>query len=386
MIAPRNIGQFPAGGLGISPAVFAHLPHDKPGVVPSIVSAVVCMVLSIGAVALRIYTRGFLIKQMGADDYMALAALAGVLAVAIIQCVHTDAGLGSYIYDVVAEGKLSYFFRVFYFGILIYNITLLLIKMTLFLQYYRFIKQSQKTRHIYLVIMGGVVAWTIGQIFTVMLVCTPIAGYWDRSVPSKCINEVDVQNINAIGNIVTDVIVLLLPMPVVWKLQLRPHQRWSLICIFSLGFFTCIISILRLIYFKFATDLTMDGVTLSAWTVGELTSAIICSSLPTLRPLAMKVFPRIWGSFKSSTRRHKFNKGSGGSGGSSTNNSSSYYPSRPEKLRGVGDLESTGRTWSETSLRRQESAVALEDIPLKSPLTVFVRMPSEGQGPRGRAL
>ena len=41
---------------------------------------------------------------------------------------------------------------------------------------------------------------------------------------------------NSIGNIVSDFIILLLPIPVVWRLQLRLKQKFAVMGIFGLGF------------------------------------------------------------------------------------------------------------------------------------------------------
>ncbi|KAI1337891.1 hypothetical protein F5Y15DRAFT_147223 [Xylariaceae sp. FL0016] len=298
---PRNVGQSDVTG-DIPPAVWATLDHSS-DIGPSIAAAVVCMVLAVTFVLLRVYTRWSLIHQMGPDDYMAIASLCGVLAVGIIQCVHTKYGLGSHIYDVARDGDLPMFFRTFWSGVVFYQITLLCVKTTLFLQYYRFIKQVGKYRHIYLTIMGLVVCWSISQIFTMIFLCVPVQGYWDKSVPAQCLPETTVQITNAVGNIITDVIVLLLPMPIVWRLNIKPAQKYSLIGIFSLGFFTCIVSILRLVRMRMLEDMTIDSVPVSCWSLAELTTGVVCSTLPMLRPLAKKYIPVFRSTMKASREK-----------------------------------------------------------------------------------
>ncbi|KAL2134421.1 hypothetical protein VTI74DRAFT_260 [Chaetomium olivicolor] len=64
-----------------------------------------------------------------------------------------------------------------------------------------------------------------------------------------------------------------------------------LMAIFSLGFFTVIISIIRIRYLKLFEDFPWETVDSSLWSIGELTSAITCACLPTLRPLLVRYFP-----------------------------------------------------------------------------------------------
>lgn len=93
----------------MDPAVLDHSRNTG----PAIGVAAFCIVVSTAAVALRMYTRCFLLKRVGADDYMALASLVGVLAVAGTLVEHTKHGLGSHIWDVEQDPKgMEEFLRV----------------------------------------------------------------------------------------------------------------------------------------------------------------------------------------------------------------------------------------------------------------------------------
>ncbi|KAK6505891.1 hypothetical protein TWF481_007780 [Arthrobotrys musiformis] len=69
--------------------------------------------------------------------------------------------------------------------------------------------------------------------------------------------------------------------------------------IFGLGLFVCVVSILRLhalITLEPSQDPTWDQAATTCWSSIELNIAIICASLPTLRPVVGKVFPSLLGS------------------------------------------------------------------------------------------
>ena len=80
------------------------------------------------------------------------------------------------------------------------------------------------------------IAWWISLMFTVVFSCKPIQFFWDKSIPGgTCLNE----NVVAYGttgvNIVTDLIVLCLPIPWLWNLQMPLSRKLNVIGIFILG-------------------------------------------------------------------------------------------------------------------------------------------------------
>ena len=89
-----------------------------------------------------------------------------------------------------------------------------------------------------LYVMGGITAawWVVCQ-FIVIFECAPIHYFWDRTpATGRC--PVDVQKFfdgQAIPNIVTDAILLILPLPLIWRLQLPASQKVALSGIFLLG-------------------------------------------------------------------------------------------------------------------------------------------------------
>lgn len=96
----------------MDPAMWSALDHSRNTLTVHIV-AVTCIVLATTAVALRLYTRQFILHNVGADDYMSIASLAGVLTVAITLLLHLDHGLGWHIWDLITMPlELVEFFKV----------------------------------------------------------------------------------------------------------------------------------------------------------------------------------------------------------------------------------------------------------------------------------
>lgn len=65
--------------------------------------------------------------------------------------------------------------------------------------------------------------------------CKPVNMLWDPAVKGTCINYDDVLITMASLNIGTDVVILCLPLPQLWKLQLPARTKRQLAGIFLLG-------------------------------------------------------------------------------------------------------------------------------------------------------
>ncbi|EAQ93100.1 hypothetical protein CHGG_01335 [Chaetomium globosum CBS 148.51] len=141
--------------------------------------------------------------------------------------------------------------------------------------------------------------------------------------------------INAAGNIITDIVIFVLPLPALCRLNLRRGQKLALLGVFSLGFFTCAISVIRIQYLKLSADVTWDNVGASCWSIGEVCSGITCACLPTLRPCFARCLPAL------RTQRGGGESSSGGGGGGQNKN---YYrhPSLAVAGRDGGDGSGDG--------------------------------------------
>ncbi|KAH9887486.1 hypothetical protein F4778DRAFT_429298 [Xylariomycetidae sp. FL2044] len=291
------------------------LPHDnKIGTLLGVEALL--MSITTLFVASRVYCRFFLIKQAGPDDYMVLVALALVYCTGITQCVHVRDGLGRHIWDLTGPQQIINYFRTFYISIVFYNAGLLFVKMTFLLQYYR-VFAVNKLRVVAIAAIVVIGCWSTSQVLVGIFICTPIAGFWDTTIPAKCIPNFPQFYINAGGNIITDVFIFFLPLPVLRSLNLPKTQRLFLIGIFSLGFFTCAISVIRIKYLKQGDDPSYENVEASIWSITELCSGVICSCMPTLRPIAVEWVPRLRTKLQKSGYGYK--KQSGSKGTSDTN-------------------------------------------------------------------
>lgn len=104
------------------------------------------------------------------------------------------------------------------------------------LAFYRRIFPINTLRFTTYALIGIIAIWWVTVALISILNCTPIDYNWDRTQPGgHCLDPEIFAIAISIPNIVTDLIILLLPLPVIWKLQLHFKKKMALSAIFSLG-------------------------------------------------------------------------------------------------------------------------------------------------------
>ncbi len=80
---------------------------------------------------------------------------------------------------------------------------------------------------------------TLGLGWTLWVVCTacsPLEAYWDANIEPVSCHPQSYWLANNYIHIGTAFLVVLLPIPVVWGLQVRLRQKLLLLCLFAMGF------------------------------------------------------------------------------------------------------------------------------------------------------
>ena len=80
-----------------------------------------------------------------------------------------------------------------------------------------------------------VTLWLIAIEITVLAECQPISGLWDFTESSRCINLQSFFVGSGIPNVLLNVLIVGLPIPMVWTLEIDRKYRWALSGVFALG-------------------------------------------------------------------------------------------------------------------------------------------------------
>lgn len=113
--------------------------------------------------------------------------------------------------------------------------TTTLIKLAILILYLRTFTTRLLRRAVWIV--GAVViADAMGIFVSVCTFCTPIAHFWDpRGVQGHCVNEVIATTLYSLTLVVTDLIIYVMPMPIIWKLRMTTSRKIETILVFMVG-------------------------------------------------------------------------------------------------------------------------------------------------------
>ncbi|KAJ5285518.1 hypothetical protein N7524_000824 [Penicillium chrysogenum] len=195
-------------------------------------------ILAVLAVGLRFYTRLRVQGQrIAADDWMIVGALLAVTSCfALILVVSGHHGLGRHIWSVPPAEAVE-LMRVLFAFVVLYVLTIPLIKLSVLLFYRRIFGMTYPIWFCVFLTIGYFLSGTIAF----LACCRPVSYFWTQFAErsgGKCVfNLYPFYVSHAAINVATDGIILLVPIPIVWKLQMRWTQKLMLSGIFLVGGF-----------------------------------------------------------------------------------------------------------------------------------------------------
>ncbi|TLD11868.1 hypothetical protein PspLS_11288 [Pyricularia sp. CBS 133598] len=260
-------------------------------------------------VVLRFYTRSILLRRpLISADWCILAAwlsTGGLVASSLEQLHH---GMGRHIWD-TDPASFSSGVRAAWYGYVFYSTAMCLTKVSILLLYLTFLGVGVRARRAALATLAFVVVanlWIAASNFTA---CVPLQAYWDYGLRARLLEEGKevychpnmVYYVNSSINVVTDFVIFALPLPVVLSMRkLALRQKMALLGLFGMGFFVCLVAIIRLVFLisPFRNqDYTWNISINTFWTSIEINISIAVANAMTLRPLLTRWFPRAFVSF-----------------------------------------------------------------------------------------
>ncbi|TGZ82628.1 hypothetical protein EX30DRAFT_305028 [Ascodesmis nigricans] len=251
-------------------------------------TAVSMTVLAVMFTCLRFYARVQRGIGLGWDDYVLAVGVVFLLGCLVCQMFMLHYGMGLHA-EFLEPWQVSQMMKTLLAYEIVYSTTVGIIKVSLLLMYIR-IFTIPAFRKVAWTLMCIAVSWAIAINFASAFQCTPVKKAWLPQTPGTCIHVKAFFFGNAIPNIITDLVMLCLPMPVVWTLHSSLGHKLSLSVVFSLGAFTIFASTYRFTtLFQFdPLDPSWTLADSTTWSLIEGAAGIISACLPTLRPLLKK--------------------------------------------------------------------------------------------------
>lgn len=91
-----------------------------------------------------------------------------------------------------------------------------------------------------------IVLYYVSGLFIKAFICWPISAYW-LGEEDKCLNQSAIITADAIISVISDLVILLVPMPLIWSLQLPMKKRLRIIGMLCAGGVATGFSVYRLV-------------------------------------------------------------------------------------------------------------------------------------------
>ncbi|MCJ1451294.1 hypothetical protein MMC28_001630 [Mycoblastus sanguinarius] len=268
--------------------------------------AAVLTTLAIVAVLLRFYARHIKKVHLAWDDYMILPALLFTIGTGLCMFTGTAFGdLGRHT-PIGPNGmpkfdhRTQVFEQITYASQLTQTLTFGFTKLAVLLFYKRIFFESKSTA-VVLAMIGIVAVWTVGFFFANMFQCIPISVNWTGfgGTPQQCVDTNQLFLAQAWSDVFTDVMILSLPVPCIWALQMPALRKVAILCMFFLGTLVVAAGVAKLVVFLWvvketqsgAVDVTYIMTPTLYWPMVESSLGIVGACLPLMRPIFTKHSP-----------------------------------------------------------------------------------------------
>lgn len=148
-------------------------------------------------------------------------------------------------------------------------------------------------------------------------------------------------------DVLTDILIMLLPIPLIRELQITPRQKAGLFVVFALGVFIIASAIVRMT--QILTHERTDPVGLAVWGLVESSISVIIGSLPPLKALLQKKLSRYYYSQRRAYGKH-----------SRYESGEAQDPTRPSARNSMHHADAVDLDRKRDSIVTDES-IALED-------------------------
>ncbi|KAL9130162.1 MAG: hypothetical protein Q9175_007099 [Cornicularia normoerica] len=194
----------------------------------------------------------------------------------------------------IFDSRMEVFFKIIYISQLTQTVTFGLTKVAVVL-FYRRIFIPRTFSIISWVVIGLTVTWTIAFFAANLLQCWPISANWTGldAAPDTCINTTMMYLAQAWSDVFTDILILSIPLPWIWRLQMAPMRKLFVALLLQLGALVVGAGVAKLVIFRRITydtavgdeDLTYLLTPTVYWPMVESSLGIVGTCLPLLRPI-----------------------------------------------------------------------------------------------------
>lgn len=233
-------------------------------------------------------------KRLQLDDYLIMVAMATdtVLMICMDKVVQTNSNLIAPGDDVSRFSQTEIDNRIFGSKLVLVIeqmqiLTIWLVKACLLIMYNRMTHVLPQHKIVIVTAVYVAITFVVMEVLYFGVWCRPFNQYWAVPPNSRqCSAATNHLITNAVFNISSDLIIICIPMPLLFKVRLPKKNKAVLITVFLIGAFTIVAAVLNK-YYSFTNPFGSEW---TVWYLRESYTAILCANLPLIYPLIQRIF------------------------------------------------------------------------------------------------
>ncbi|KAI0411402.1 hypothetical protein F5X98DRAFT_380770 [Xylaria grammica] len=265
----------------------------------------VSLVITTLAVLIRFFSKVFCTKRVRLEDYLGLISfpffIAGTWVLTTIP-----RGSGFFVSQWNLRVRdLEGFLYSYVLSTTLYCVTLLLAKAAILLEWTHLFVVRSNRNMVYWACYGIIAANTLLYLATIIVTtfaCIPRERIWRRYIPGTCIDLNAFNIFIATFHLLSDIIMLLLPQTIIWKLKLATKQKIAVSAVFSAGALACLWAAARVvsaIHLTLSQDKTYEYSLYIVWGLAEVATAQVVFCIPAFPAIFrnarfVNFFKRLW--------------------------------------------------------------------------------------------
>ena len=223
-----------------APSLETTIPIENGNQIALLVTSTLAIIIPSILVGLRFWAGRIVNRRLDASDFCIFAALIFTIGLHVDMYIMVLlGGFGFHGYDIVRRFGMETL-ELFLKGILafpiIWNFTICFSKLSVLLMYTTVIP-VRKMILACRVVGLFIILWNTGGVLGALLLCRPIALNWDKSgtLEGSCGDNRLFYIWLGIINVVAEAVILLLPVPFIYRLQMKMFKKLVVIGLFSIG-------------------------------------------------------------------------------------------------------------------------------------------------------
>ncbi|KAF2192261.1 hypothetical protein K469DRAFT_553143 [Zopfia rhizophila CBS 207.26] len=318
-------------------ALTQNFPDENEG--PAILGTTIAVTtLALFTLIIRLYVRFHMIKNVGWDDYVMMAAMCLCVAGQAIIIPQVHFGAGRHINHIPPK-DFQTAFKLNFISQPIYLIAISFVKLSIGFFLLR-VAVTPFYRRTIISVMVFMALYTTACFLTILLQCTNLAVQWDPTAKGTCWGATTLKALgytNAALNITTDLLfAIIIPIPMILGIQMNRRTKGSIIGILGLGIFATAAALVKVGYlteYGKTGDWLWDSRNITIWTVLECNIGVIAGNLPTMKPIFRRVLGLTYGrgSRDRTTPKYLSRPYAPGTGHHSAKNYNSLYSDKTQE-------------------------------------------------------